>query len=202
MANQYFVFAGPQAAGKSSLVTRVCAENQAIIPLEESRQIIVHKYQRKGAIFMTELDEIEVIHNDMTRMFVVLAHSHSAHTYVDETNVFTLAHARAHGIDLVSGYFKQYCDMLARLKAGIIFVDVPPAVSWDRRRFRYMQRLWDVSDEHREELMAKYKSYLDRLYPELLDVYHKLDCKKGIIDGCRDANHIWQDAQHLMASMA
>ena len=141
MAIEYFVLAGPQAAGKSTVGQELCSADSRIIPLEESRQLVIHNSGKKGAIFMTDLDELEVIHHDMTRMFTILGQDRKDRIYLDETSVFTLGHARAHGIDLVEGYFRQYCDLLTKLNAGIIFVDVPPDVSWERRRYRYAQRL-------------------------------------------------------------
>jgi deoxyadenosine/deoxycytidine kinase len=183
MAIGYYIVAGPQAAGKSTLKQRICADDPGILPLEESRQIIVHRHQRKGAIFMTAHDEIEVIQYDIARMFQVLDQDRPGQTYLDETNVFTLGHARAHGIDLLDGFFKQYCDMLATLKAAIVLIDVPPDVSWERRRHRYAERLWDLEDEQRARTMARYKAYLDRLHPELLAIYDRLSLPKVKIDG-------------------
>jgi hypothetical protein len=183
MAITYFIIAGPQAAGKSTLVKDICAAEPSITSLEESRQIIVHNYQRKGAIFMTELDEIEVIHHDMTRMFTILGQNRPHQLYLDETNVFTLGHARAHGIDLLEGYFRQYCDLLVRLNAGVLFIDVAPDISWERRQHRYAQRLWDLQDDERHKIMVKYKAYLTRLYPELLAIYDRLDVPKAKVNG-------------------
>lgn len=179
---QYLVIAGPQAAGKSSLMRSLCLEESAMIPLEESRQIIVHKNQRKGAIFMTPADEIEVIHYDMMRMFTIIGKVSEGSFYLDETNIFTLGHARAHGVDLLEGYFKQYTDMLARLQGAVLFVDIPSDVSWERRRHRYVQRLWDLRPEEREVVMAKYRAYLERLRPELIEIFDRLDCPKLRID--------------------
>jgi predicted kinase len=183
MPIEFFILAGPQAAGKSTFAKSICANEPRVVSLEESRQIIVHNYQRKGAIFMTELDEIEVIHHDMTRMFTILGQNRRQHLYLDETNVFTLAHARAHGIDLLEGYFRQYCDLLTRLNTGVVFIDVPPEISWERRRHRYAQRLWELQDEERHEIMMKYKQYLNRLHPELVVMYDRLELPKEKIDG-------------------
>ncbi len=67
--------------------------------------MVIHNSKKKGAIFMTDLDELEVIHHDVTRMFTILGQDRLDHCYLDETDVFTLRHARAHGIDLVEGLF-------------------------------------------------------------------------------------------------
>jgi adenylate kinase family enzyme len=198
MAVEYFILAGPQAAGKSTLAKRLCGQDSGMISLEESRQIIVHKYQRKGAIFMTNLDEIEVVHHDMTRMFTILGQDQNDHLYLDETNVFTLGHARAHGIDLLEGYFKQYCDLLARLQTGIVFVDVPPDISWERRRHRYTQRLWDLNDEEKQDIMARYEAYLERLYPELLAIFNRLDFPKVKIDGMSHPEQTFREASQAL----
>ncbi len=190
MSIEYFVLAGPQAAGKSTLCQHICSGNSTLIPLQESRQVIIHNCGKKGAIFMNYLDELEVIHYDMTRMFTILGQERRGSSYIDETNVFTLGHARAHGIDLVDGYFRQYLDLLKRFKAAVIFIDVPPTISWDRRRYRYAQRLWDFADQEREETMTRYRTYLDRLYPELLEIYDRLDLPKVKIDGSQTAEEV------------
>jgi len=183
MPAKYIIFAGPQGAGKSTLIRHLCNRDLKITPLQESRQVIVHKYLRDGAIFMTELDEIEVIHHDMTRMFTIRGQNSRNRVYIDETNVFTLAHARAHGIDLVAGYYRQYCDILKTLNAAIVFVDASAEVSWTRRRHRYAQRLWDLAEEERLHFMARYEAYLVKLRPELLALYDGLDLPKVKIGG-------------------
>ncbi len=127
---------------------------------------------------MTADDEIEVIHHDMTRMFTIIGKDSKETQYFDETNVFTLGHAKAHGIDLLDGYFKQYNDMLERLDAAVLFMDVPPDVSWNRRRHRYTQRLWDLSEGERDVIMTKYRAYLERLHDELLTLLDRLTLPK------------------------
>jgi hypothetical protein len=199
MARKFLVVAGPQAAGKSTAIldisgsygnsvpmlsrTRKGAElpHYGVQALEESRAIVVHKYGSKGAIFMSDLDEIEVIHNDMTRMFKIIRSEDRGEVYMDECNVFTLGHARAHGIDLLDGYYKQYCDMLHRLDARFLFLDVPPEVSWERRKGKYEQRHSDLPPDEKEKVLKKHKEYLSVLYPELLGIYDRLDFPKARI---------------------
>src|SRR5258706_356341 len=84
----HLIVAGPQAAGKSTFMRVLCTTFNHIISLEESRQIVVHKYQRKGAIFMTQLDEVEVVRNDLARMWALISRiQHKGDFYVDETAV-------------------------------------------------------------------------------------------------------------------
>jgi|HubBroStandDraft_2_1064218.scaffolds.fasta_scaffold213547_1 hypothetical protein len=200
-AVEYFILAGPQAAGKSTLGKYICSTDSSVISLQESRQLVIHNSTKKGAIFMTDLDELEVIHYDMTRMFTILGQDRLDRCYLDETNVFTLGHARAHGIDLLEGYFRQYCDLLRKFKTGLIFIDIPPSVSWERRRHRYAQRLWDFSDEAKEQTMVRYKTYLDRLYPELLSIYDRLDFPKIKIDGTLSPDNTAREASEAVLAL-
>ncbi|MBN2454069.1 AAA family ATPase [Candidatus Woesearchaeota archaeon] len=200
MPKAYIIVAGPQAAGKSTLVKhlsskyddvtaflgrteKILSHPSEIIPLEESRQIVVHKRQLKGAIFMDYLDELEVIFNDQTRMFKILREEeesgdHRKNTYIDECNVFTLGHAKAHGIDLLNGYYIQYSDMLKFMNSAVIFLDSPPSTSWERRKGRYEQRLWDATPDEKIKTMRAYQEYLERLYPALLGIYEMLELPK------------------------
>jgi hypothetical protein len=179
----YLVLAGPQAAGKTTFLAAAQKRSSLIIPLQESRQIIVHRRKRRGAIFMTKEDEIEVIHHDMQRMFSILEAPISGALYVDETNVFTLGHAKAHGINLITGYFKQYCDLLSALEATILFIDVSPHVSWLRRRFKYLARLQDLRPIEIKCTLDLFRRYLNRLHGELDTVYSSLPLPKVRVDG-------------------
>jgi len=199
MERRFFIISGPQAAGKSTAIRHLARKYEdkipmltrrqkgtgvpdpRLVPLEESRAEIVHRYDMKGAIFMSYMDELEVIHKDMTRMFRILREGMDG-IFLDECNVFTLAHAKAHGIDLTEGYYRQYMDMLGMLKASVIFLDVPPEVSWERRKVRYEQRHWDLPPEEKAAVMAQHKEYLFSLYPELLAIYDRLDLPKTRID--------------------
>jgi deoxyadenosine/deoxycytidine kinase len=185
MNNQfrYIVLAGPQAAGKSTMIKGFCMQSSIIKPLQESRQIIVRKYKRSGAIFMTKEDELEVIHYDMRRMFHILDNHEDGEVYIDETNVFTLGHAKAHAIDLLEGYFKQYNDLLRALNASVIFIDVLPSLSWERRHHRYAQRLAGLPTKQVESTLCLYRAYLERLHHELNMVYKRLNIPKVRIDG-------------------
>ena len=202
MTRKYVIIAGPQASGKSTLVSHLSSKypdgiyflgrtnnepnllvSSELIPMEESRQVIVNRRQLKGAIFMSYLDEIEVIHTDMIRMFKILRdREDTGELYVDECNVFTLGHAKAHGIDLLDGYFRQYMDLLSSLNTSVLFLNVSPDISWERRQFSYRQRLWDVPLEERAKVLGQYEAYLHQLHPELVAIYDLLPFPKIKID--------------------
>lgn len=197
MPRKFIVIAGPQAAGKSSVKGHIAGiYNQyhasynkysrgyglsAVVPLEEARSIVIHKHQIKGAISMSYLDELEVIHTDMGRMLTIMRDDDDR-IFLDECNVFTLAHANAHGIDITEGFYKQYCDMLQRLNTGMIFLDVPPDVSWERRKSRYEERHWKMPFHEKAKVMKAHRDYMDDLYPRLCEMYESLDFPKAKID--------------------
>jgi thymidylate kinase len=189
------IIAGPQAAGKTTVINKLISQpyNVAdlfprqdpplLFPLQESRQIIVHKDVLLGAIFMTAEQELQVIECDLRRMDLIQQRNHKPAVYVDECNIFTIAHALAHGVTQVQDYWDQYVTRLKELTARVIFVDVPPEVSWERRRRRYEQRLIYFAESEHKAIMDNYRDYLFKLYPLLHQVFNCLPFPKDTVSG-------------------
>lgn len=192
--SEFFIIAGPQAAGKSTVIyhlNRQCRNASLLFPqrhplllfpLQESRQIIAHKYMHLGAIFMTLRDEREVVRCDLARMDIILKRTRDRLLYLDECNLFTIAHAAAHGIKDIERYFDRYMLRLEKLNVKIIFLDVPPDLSWERRRPVYEQRLVYFAKHRRKKIMEQYQMYQERTYPLLRALYDRVPCPKTIID--------------------
>lgn len=193
MPAEFIIIAGPQAAGKSTIITKIATQYRNVVPfllkikkqipiifsLQESRQIIVHKNALLGAIFMTVEDEKEVAECDLKRMDLILDRKDDNYLiYIDECNIFTIAHAIAHGVTQVSDFWKKYMRRLEKLNAKIIFLDVPPKISWLRRQQSYRDRLIYFPKNQHEEIMTRYRKYIEKLYPELLNLYTELPLPK------------------------
>ena len=204
------IIAGPQAAGKSMVVAQLGCQpyNVAplfpggkpplLFPLQESRQIIAHKYMLLGAIFMSLDQELDVVNCDLGRMDLILQRAQNNIVYVDECNIFTIAHAAAHGVTEVERYWDEYLTRLRKLNAAVIFLDVPPDISWDRRRRRYEQRLVYFPEDQHETILRQYQDYLVKLRPLLLGVYDRLPFPKAIVDGhCSEENVIKMVCEQL-----
>jgi hypothetical protein len=204
------ILAGPQAAGKSTVITHLSRQPYTvaplfpggkaplIFPLQESRQIIAHMHMLLGAIFMTVEEEIEVVQCDLRRMDLILHRNHRL-IYLDECNIFTIAHAVAHGVTEVERYWDEYIARLKRLEAAVIFLDVPPNVSWDRRLNRYQQRLVYFPENHHQVILERYHEYLMRLHPLLINIYDHLPFPKAMVDGqCSEENVIKAVCHHLV----
>lgn len=180
--------AGPQAAGKSSSIrylhSKYCIDEQGEyknpVALQEMRQIVIHKYNIPGAIFVERAEEREIIESDLERMDRILRDD-DERTFLDECNVFTLAHARAHGVDFES-YYQDYCERLAKLNAGVIFLDISPETSWYRRMPRYEERVQEFPPKERQKIMGMYRSYMFKLKPLLDELYDRLDVPKRKIE--------------------
>lgn len=169
-----------------------------LFPLQESRQIVVHKYMLLGAIFMNLEQEQEVVSCDLGRMDLVLQRNQKQLVYLDECNIFTLAHAAAHMITGVEQYWDEYISRLKQLDAMVIFLDVPPAISWERRCRKYEKRLVYFPENEHKAIMRRYQEYMEKLYPLLLDIYRRLPFPKVIIDGsCSEENIIKMACQQM-----
>lgn len=200
--NRLVVLAGPQAAGKSTVLAKLGTQPQNVwplfprgkapllFPLQESRQIIAHKYMLLGAIFMTPEQEREVVDCDLGRMDMILQRGHEEIVYLDECNVFTLVHAAAHGVTEMKQYWDAYILRLRQLGVIVVFIDVPAAVSWERRWHRYEQRLIYFPEDQRDAVRQKYCTYLETLRPMLLDFYVTLPFPKIVIDGTSPEDNV------------
>ena len=192
--SDFFIIAGPQAAGKSTVIyhlTNQCRNASLLFPerpplllfpLQGSQQIIAHKYMHLGAIFMTLRHELEVVQCDLARMDIILKRRRDHLLYIDECNIFTIAHAMAHGITGIEGYFDRYMRRLEKLQAKVIFLDVPLELSWERRRPVYEQRLVYFKRSQRKKIMERYRAYQQRTYPLLRVIYDRVPCSKVMID--------------------
>ncbi len=192
MEASYFVIAGPQAAGKTTTIeylSKIYRNSNSFNDcrrfsfFKEGREIINKKYSIGGAIAMTKQDEIKAIELDMKKMFETEEEmkSRADKIYVDECNIFNLAHASMHGI-LIENYLEEYCSILKRLNAKIIFLDVVPEISWQRRKNKYFERAKSLPLKEQEEIMREYKRYLKEVYPNLLRLYKRLNFPKFKLD--------------------
>ena len=179
----HVIVAGPQAAGKSTVVKSVkkCCRNAKTSI--EARDVILRKNRRKGGIYMTGWDEMDVMSYDFARMFKILSKIEDDVTIIDETNVFTLAHAAAHGLAPLNGLFAQYCELLEKLHSRVIFIDIPVEVSWERRVDDYKSRYLQESAEEVTKMLHQHRQYLSQLRPELLRIYNRLPIPKKKVSG-------------------
>lgn len=181
MKARYFIIAGPQAAGKTTFIRYLNEKykNNRISFLQEAREIVNNKYKLKGAISMTTLDEIEAIELDTRRMYEIREElkNDSNRIYIDECNIFTLAHTSTHGIS-IDEYFKEYCFLLEKLNPFIVFFDVPPEVSWRRREEVYRKRVKDLQSKEQGKILREYKKYIEKVHPELIKLYQKINFPK------------------------
>lgn len=212
---KFIVIAGPQAAGKSTVISNINDQYQSfspmfaalgkpdlpfLFPLQESRQMIVHRDVVLGGIFMTGEQETDVVQYDLRRMNIILSQPHDNLVYLDECNIFTLAHARAHGFKGVDVFFDEYIKLLEKLQAAVIFLDVSPDISWERRKSRYEQRLVCFPREQHLQIMKEYFEYLQKLYPKLLEVYDSLLLPKIMIDAKMPKQNVVQAVNKALAN--
>jgi len=143
---------------------------------------VVHKYHAMGAIFLTEEQELEMIDIDFGRMQKILGELDYRLLYLDECNIFTLAHAEAHGINLTDEYFPKYIEYLQKLNAHFIFLNIAPETSWTRRKESYQSRMFRFPEEERQGIMGRYFDYLETLHPALNRIFDRIELPKIKID--------------------
>lgn len=186
--NNFIIIAGPQASGKTTckkvlhdLLTKEYPKKN-IISLEEAGQIVIKKHNASGGMFLQSKHEHEIINLDINRMKIILENSGEENIYIDETNIFTLAHATTRGIEVAKKIFFDYLELLRRLEAKIIFLDTPPETSWKRRKKTYAKRSLTFPESKRNEIMKGFENYLKKLHPQLIEIFKKTELSKIKID--------------------
>ena len=212
--SELIIIAGPQAAGKSTVISNLVeqyrsvaplfgkAKRPLIFPLQESRQIIVHTHMLLGAIFMNTKHEREVVQCDFRRMRTISGREDGRLVYLDECNIFTIAHAKAHGISDIESFWNQYITHLQKLNAKVIFLDIPSGVSWERRRRKYEERLIYFPKRDHARLMQAYENYLTRVQPLLHEVFDQLPLPKKMIDASQSSKDVLLEVSHSLVALS
>ena len=199
---EFIIVAGPQAAGKSTLISRLKEQGQRnpeslcdlhpLFPLQECRQIVSHQFILLGAIFMTPEQESLAISYDFARMDSISSRRGGNHiTYVDECNIFSIAHAAAHGIS-EDKFWDNYLKRLYQFRTRIIYIDLPAEISWERRHRVYEQRLVYFPKRQHAEIMRRYHAYLIRLQVSLNEMFDRIPFPKTMIDGRQDKEIVYR----------
>ncbi len=212
--SEFFIFAGPQAAGKTTIIENINREfrhlspffrskNPALFPLQESRAIVSHTHMLLGGIFMRPEHEIAAVDCDFKRMDLILERRPTRKIiHMDECNVFTLAHASAHGVHLAQSYWDEYIRRLKKLHAKIIFLDVPPDISWERRQARYAERLIYFHESRHGALMKRYRKYLETMHPLLKELLERLPFPKKTINGTLPIGTVVQNVSQALRDLS
>lgn len=213
--SELIIIAGPQSAGKSTVIEDLNKRfrslspflperNRPIIfPLQESCQIVIHKYGLLGAIFMKQEQEHEVMECDFTRMRALLNRDGKKNIiYLDECNIFTIAYAIARGTLEVDNMFGLYLDFLKRLNAKVIFLDISPEISWKRRVEKYKERLVYFPKRRHSNIMRRFREQISQVYPLLKDIYKKLPFPKTTINAQAPSETVLQEVCFAIASFS
>ncbi|MCX6750683.1 MAG: hypothetical protein NTZ83_04455 [Candidatus Pacearchaeota archaeon] len=183
---EYLIIAGPQASGKTTTKKYLegkCSDypDKNFIFLEETREIVNKKYSPFGTLTVTRDLEYKMIEEDLKRLNIIEETEKNKDLfYVDETSIFTLAHSTLHGIE-TRDYFNEYIDVLKKLNSKIIFIDVNPEISWERRKEKYEKRVAGMHEDEKKNAMKEFRTYLNCAYPELIKMFRQINLPKARI---------------------
>jgi len=180
----YVIVAGPQASGKSVAQRHIAMTFKNTIVLREAGQILLEREQERGnalggALVDSEFEK-RVLQLDLARMQNI-RDTPSRYIFIDESNVFAVAHAKVKNPDLAEILFLKYTQALDSFNTGIVFTHVTPQVSWERRQRVYEKRYEDALDLSAR--MKRSKEYIFQLYPHLVALYETLPYPKQQVEG-------------------
>lgn len=176
----FIIIGGPQASGKTTAQKHIKETYRDIIILKEAAQILIEEERKKevviGAALVSAGFEKKILDFNLKRTNEILSKGNSGKIYLEETYVFNLAHMAVKIPEMVDEYYPKYIKSLKPFKVGIIFTNVPPEVSFKRRKSEYMRRY--KGRENFDELIRKSRDYIYKIYPSLIAVYKRLPFPK------------------------
>lgn len=171
------IIAGPQASGKTTAISVIFNNYKNIIPYKEASKIIIEKNKLIGAAFVGDFEE-EIHKLNAER----IKNISKGKIHVMESVIFSLAHPLILGkIGIYNNFYPLQKKILEELNAGVLFIDVAPRISWQRRKEEYEKRV--KSNVEKEEILKKYKGHIENAYSILLKMYGKLNLPKIKING-------------------
>jgi len=177
------IVAGPQGSGKSTAQRYLAERYSNIVTLIEAARILFDEDRRKGTMLGGALvgSEFEkrIMNLDLERMSKISVEGNRQMIYLDETNIFSVAHESLRDPVFAQRMYENYMKALDSLRVGILFTNVPPDISWVRRRRLYERRYKDMTDF--EERIRKSREYLWRIYPEMIKLYERLPFAKRLV---------------------
>jgi len=168
----YILIAGPQASGKSTAVRFLGEILPKAVVHNECGAFVLSSMRGSGGAFVTEDMERKILECELGKLRGIVDGVH-----VDETGIFSVAHARALGFsELAEEFLPRILDELGRFDVRVIFVDTDSAISWERRKHVYIDRGFS-SDE-----MEKARAKIDRTEGELMRFYENSSFEKVLIE--------------------
>lgn len=176
------IIAGPQSSGKTTVINLLKKKYPYLAFIEEINQYTLAGKSHMGAPFVTKKMELQI--GDATIKAIRSAHS-SGKKVIIETGIFHLAWLEeACGSVEANSYFTKYILAHDSLDPRIIFIDTKPTVSFFRRKKIYLKRIRKagiIDVKVKDEMLAKYKIKIVKMYPYFLKYYHKIPFKKIMI---------------------
>lgn len=180
----FIIIGGPQASGKTTAQEHIKETYRDIIILKEAAQILIEEERKRGlaiggALVSSDFER-KILDFNLKRMNEILSKGNPGKIYLEETYIFNLAHMAVKIPEMVGEYYPKYVESLKPFNVGIIFINVPPEVSFERRKPEYMRRY--EGRENFDELMRKSKDYIYKIYPSFIAVYKRLPFPKRWVD--------------------
>jgi len=179
----FVIVAGPQGSGKSTAQRHLAYSYGNIVTLREAAQILFDEDRRRGIVsggaLVGSRFEKRILNLDLERMSRISLQGNSKMIYLDETNIFSVAHESLKDPLFARQMYEKYVQALNSFRVGLLFTNVPPEISWMRRRRLYERRYRGMADF--EEKIRRSKEYLSKIYPEMIKLYERLPFTKRIV---------------------
>lgn len=175
------VISGPQSSGKTTLLNHLQEKFPKVKFLPEINQYNIISAKHLGAAFVTQDVERKIIEKDIA---ITKQESKKYSLMIIETGIMHLPYAEiCINNKVAASYFNVYKKLYDRMNTHIILIDTKPAVSWKRRKSKYLKRIKHIKDPKlKQTLFDKYHRRIFDFYPVWKKYTKLLPYKKYIIN--------------------
>ncbi len=198
-----FIIAGPQSAGKVTLLNYLRKKHKNWFYVDEVNPASVTGKKYFGAINTTAELEKRIIEEDIKNIKNI---RRDHNVIILNTGIFHYVFALYFNYKKLANYFfKQYLNAHKGLNPYVIFINAIPEVSWERRKPKYIKRIEDkgITDPAIiEQHLAKYKKIIDTVYPYWFECYNRVPYPKLIIENSnKKKNAFLKEADEIITKL-
>jgi len=177
-----FIIAGPQSSGKTTILHHLKKKSPRFLFIDETNQYSLLNKNHLGGAFVTREIEEQIVKADIKKIKEI---DRSLKFIIIETGIMHCSYLENFmSKEEAEVYFNKYIQAHARLHPIVLFIDTKPQISWQRRKRKYVERIYKagVTDSSKKrEMLAKYKRNIENLYPLWIKYYKKIPFEKYMI---------------------
>lgn len=200
---KFITVSGPQSSGKTTLLNYLKKKYPHWQIIDEINPASITKKKDFGALNTSVEIEKEIIEANIS---LVSSIERNHKTVLTEQGIFNYVFNQYFLYKkLADEYYHKLFKAHNGLDCFIVFINIKPEISWQRRKEKYIKRITNkgINDKNIiDEYLEQYKKIIFDLYPLWIKCYKKIPFKKITIENSYKEKHIFlEEAEKTILSL-